>query len=93
MNHSIKQPEKKFRAGTVSATVGLVEVPSKATGEPQQYREVTLQRMIQHPDNSWELTQELRMCDAPKAALVLGQAYEWLISQLTPPLEEEMEVI
>ena len=66
------QPEKKFRAGAVSATVWL----NKAT--EGEYRSVNLERSYMGKDGKWQTTSSFRASDLPKADLVLRKAYEFI---------------
>ncbi len=74
-----KLPEKKFRAGAVSATVWRNE---SAKGS---YATVQLERSYKDGD-AWKSTGSLRINDLPKAVLVLNKAYEYLFSK--PELQE-----
>ena len=72
-------PEKKFKAGAVSATVWQNQAASKTPGEVVAYRTISLQRVYKDKDGSWKSTNSLRLHDLPKAALVLDKAYEYLV--------------
>lgn len=75
-NFSTKQstPEKKFRAGPVSATVwknhGIKD------GQASEYTTVTFERSYKDKEGNWQTTNSLRLNDLPKAAVVLQKAYE-----------------
>jgi hypothetical protein len=66
------QPEKKFRAGGITATVW------KNDSEKGSYGTVQLNRSYMDKDNQWKTTASLRMNDLPKASLLLQKAYEYL---------------
>ncbi|MBI4450689.1 hypothetical protein HY642_01825 [Candidatus Woesearchaeota archaeon] len=70
-------PEAKFSTGAIAATVWKNQGKSK-TGQPTEYRTITLERRYQK-DNEWQSTHQLRVNDLPKAALVLQKAYEYLL--------------
>lgn len=73
-------PEKKFRAGVVSATVWLNEGQSKE-GNSTQWRSISLQRGYKDNNEQWQNTNSFRINDLPRAALVLQQAYEYLVTK------------
>ena len=73
------QPEKKFRAGAISATVWLNQGQSK-TGEPRSYRTISLQRGYKDNNDEWKNTSSMRVNDLPRAALMLTKAYEYLVT-------------
>ncbi|MBW2996285.1 hypothetical protein KY332_03220 [Candidatus Woesearchaeota archaeon] len=77
------QPEKKFRAGAVSATVWLNQGQSKKTGEISNYRTISLQRGYKDNNDQWQNTGSMRVNDLPRAALVLKQAYEYMVTTPT----------
>lgn len=70
-------PEKKFRAGAVSATVWLNR-GQRANGEESEYRTIAIERSYTDKEGKWQNTNSLRLNDLPKAQLVLGKAYEFL---------------
>ena len=74
------QPEKKFRAGVISATVWLNQTKNPK-GEPVSYRTISLQRGYKDKNNQWQNTNSLRINDLPKAALMLNQAFEYLVTK------------
>lgn len=73
------QPEKKFRAGVISATVWLNHGQRK-TGEDTSFRTISLQRGYKDKENNWQNTSSMRVNDLPRAALVLTKAYEYLVT-------------
>ena len=82
-------PEKKFRAGPISATVwknhGIKD------GQATEYNTVSFERAYKDKDGNWKTTNSLRINDLPKAAVVLTKAYEELILRefTDAPLSEE----
>ena len=89
-------PEKKFRAGAISATVWLNQGQNKNTGELTNYKTISLQRGYKDKNDQWQNTTSFRINDLPRAALVLRQAYEYLATkqsdlavQDTMPINEE----
>jgi len=73
------QPEKKFSTGVISATVWKNNGTSKKTGEPVEFRTVTLQRRYTDKEGKWQTSSNLRINDLPRASLVLQKAYEYLV--------------
>ncbi len=72
-------PEKKFSTGVISATIWKNNGTSKKTGEPVEFRTITLQRRYTDKDGNWQTSSSLRINDLPKATLVLQKAYEYLV--------------
>ncbi len=72
-----KHPEKKFRAGAISATIWNNETKNDK-GEVVTYKTVSFQRNYMDKDGNWKTTDSLRTSDLPKAVLVLSKAYEFL---------------
>lgn len=70
-------PEKKFRAGSISATIWKNAGTSK-DGKPVEYRTISLQRSYTDKTGAWQSTSSLRLNDLPRASLVLNKAYEYL---------------
>ena len=66
------KPEKKFRAGAVTATVW------RNSSDKGSYGTVQLERNYMDKDNKWKSAGSLRVNDIPKAELVLHKAYEYL---------------
>jgi hypothetical protein len=73
MNEETKNiPEKKFRAGPISATIW------RNLTEKGSYASVQISRNYKDASNTWKSTGSLRINDLPKAVLVLNKAYEYL---------------
>ncbi|HLC46655.1 MAG TPA: hypothetical protein VJI75_02840 [Candidatus Nanoarchaeia archaeon] len=70
-------PERKFRAGVVSATIWK-NVSSKE-GKEVEYRTISLNRSYKDKNDAWQHTGSLRLNDLPRAVVVLQQAYEHLV--------------
>jgi hypothetical protein len=71
-------PEKKFRAGAISATIWLNK-GHKSNGEDSEYRTVSIDRNYTDKEGKWQTTNSLRVNDLPKATIVLQKAYEYLV--------------
>jgi hypothetical protein len=71
-------PEKKFRAGAISATV-WANKGLNAQGEATEYRTVALERSYTDKEGKWQSTNSMRVSDLPKASLVAQKAYEFLV--------------
>ena len=68
-------PEKKFRAGPVTATIWKNH--TQKDGEVVEYRTVSFERSYQK-NGEWNTTNSLRVNDLPRAVLVLQKAYEYI---------------
>ena len=72
-----QQPEKRFRAGPISAAVWRNE-GTNAQGKPTVYRTVTMERRYKDKSDQWQSSHTLMRDDLPKASLVMGKAFEYL---------------
>lgn len=77
-NGTGNMPEKKFRAGAVSATVWLNH-GQRQSGEETEYRTISFERSYTDKDGKWQSSNSLRVNDLPKAQVVLNRAYEYLV--------------
>ncbi len=81
-------PEKKFRAGAVSATVWKNNrINSK--GETFTTYSISLERSYTDKEGKWNSTNSLRVNDLPKAELVSRLAYEFLVTKKADSAENE----
>ncbi len=72
-------PEKKFKAGAISATVWRNTI-TKKDGESADILTVSFDRRYKDKDtDEWKSTKSLRSSDLPKAVVVLNKAYEYLV--------------
>lgn len=71
-------PEKKFRAGAVSATIWQNKSQSKE-GEEVEYQTISLDRNYKDKAGQWQTTNSFRVNDLPKAVVVMQKAYEYLV--------------
>jgi hypothetical protein len=71
-------PEKKFKAGAVTATVWKND-RQRATGETFSYHTISLDRRYKDKAGNWKTASSLQLQDLPKAALVLQEAYRYLV--------------
>tara|TARA_Y100000310_G_C20179068_1_gene577262 strand:+ start:128 stop:460 length:333 start_codon:yes stop_codon:yes gene_type:complete len=71
-------PERKFRAGAISATVWLNK-GQRADGEETEYRTISLERSYTDKEGNWQSTNSFRINDLPKARLVLQRAFESIV--------------
>ncbi len=65
-------PEKKFRAGAVSATVWI------NTNEKGSFPSIQLGKSYKDKDNNWKETSSFGVNDVPKALVVLQEAYKYV---------------
>lgn len=78
MEQEKNQPEKKFSTGAISATVWK-NVRAGKDGKVFETHSVSLQRRYTDKTGQWQSTSSLRLNDLPKAALVLEEAYKYLV--------------
>ncbi len=84
-------PEKKFRAGAVSATVWLNHGQSKKDGQQTSWRTISLQRGYKDNNDQWQNTGSMRINDLPRAALMLSKAYEYVVTKQQEDTETTIE--
>ena len=73
----MNQPEKKFRAGAISAAIW--ENQTMRDGQQTSFNTISFERAYKDKQGQWQNTHSLRVSDIPKAVLVLNKAYEYLI--------------
>ncbi|MFH1053378.1 MAG: hypothetical protein V1740_03085 [Candidatus Woesearchaeota archaeon] len=73
------QPEKKFKAGAISATIWTNDGQNKTTGENVKYKTISLDRNYLDKAGKWQSTNSMRINDLPKVELVIKKAYEYLV--------------
>jgi hypothetical protein len=71
-------PEKKFRAGAISATVWLNK-GTKTTGEEATFRTISLDRSYTDAEGNWHNSRTFRIHDLPKVQLLMQEAYKHLV--------------
>src|SRR3989338_4293000 len=71
-------PERKIRAGAISATVWLNK-GQKENGEESEYRTVSLERSYKDKGGEWKNSNSMRINDVPKAIAALQKVYEHLV--------------
>jgi hypothetical protein len=71
-------PEKKFRAGAISATVWLNK-GQRDNGEETEFRTIAVDRNYTDKEGKWHSTNSLRVNDLPKLQAVLRKAYDYLV--------------
>lgn len=78
MEQSKNTPERKFRAGAISATVWNNQ--AQKDGKEVEYSTVSFERGYKDKKSGeWKKTASLRVSDIPKAVVVLNKAYEYLV--------------
>ncbi|MFT4297958.1 MAG: hypothetical protein ACMXX5_02090 [Candidatus Woesearchaeota archaeon] len=70
-------PEKKFRAGTISATVW--ENSIEKDGEKSSYNTVSLERAYKDKAGNWQSANSFRPNDLPRLSLVAQKAFEYIV--------------
>jgi len=71
-------PEKKFRAGAITATIWLNK-GHNSKGEETEYKTISLERNYTDKEGRWQSTNSFRINDLPKANVLLNKAYEYLV--------------
>ncbi|MBW2988338.1 hypothetical protein DRJ48_00275 [Candidatus Woesearchaeota archaeon] len=71
------KPERKFKAGAVTATIWKNEAV-RQDGSKGEFYTVTLERRYKDRNGEWATSNSLRVNDLPKAVLVLDKAYEYI---------------
>ena len=66
-------PEKKFKAGAVSATVW-----KNQSKEGNEFSSVSFEKVYKDQNDEWKSTGHLNVNDLPKALVVIGKAFEHL---------------
>ncbi len=78
--HAPNAPEKKFRAGAITATVWANKIQNNS-GEEAEYQTISLERNYTDKEGKWHSTNSMRVNDLPKALIVLQKAYEYSVLQ------------
>lgn len=75
-----EKPVKKFQAGGIIAALWKNRMKLRS-GEEIETLSVTLDRRYRDDGGEWRSSSSLRANDIPKAALVLQQAYEYMVTK------------
>ena len=73
-----KMPEKKFRAGGITATIWKNEGKDN-DGNKTEFNTVGLERSYKDKNDEWQKTNTMRLNDLPKVVLVCSKSYEYLV--------------
>lgn len=84
----MNKPEQKFKVGCVSATIWSKEI--EKDGEQKEIKNVSFERSYKDKAGQWKTTNSLNINDLPKAMVVLGKAYEYLVLK---DMKEEEAVV
>ncbi len=84
----MNKPEKKFRAGGISATIWKNE--SQKGQKSFSYHTISLERSYKDQAGAWKTTASMRLADLPRAKLVLDKAYEYLVVQEEVQIQEQV---
>ena len=71
-------PSKSFRSGAMQVTIWENENLTPE-GQVQSYKTVSFDRRYKDKSGEWKSSNSLRVNDLPKASLLLGKAYEYLV--------------
>lgn len=74
----MNKPDKKFRAGAISATIWSNQGQTK-DGQETSYSTISLERGYKDKKGNWQKTNSFRINDLPRVTLVLSKAYEFLV--------------
>lgn len=88
IHKSGNMPEKKFRAGPITAAVWSNETMNK-DGKKVEYKTVSFERNYKDRNDEWKTTSSLRSGDLPRAQLVLSKAFEYLSLSESPAVSQE----
>ena len=80
----MNQPEQRFSAGGISASVWRNE-RKNSEGEAIEVRSVTFQKRYKDKDGEWKSTTSMHDRDLPNALVVLAKAYEYLKLKISTP--------
>lgn len=72
-----QQPEKKFRAGGVTATVWKNKVKDKE-GKEFDVHSISVERSYKDGED-WKTTNNMKLNDLPRVELVCRLAYEYIV--------------
>ena len=70
-------PEKRFRAGAISATIWQNSV--ERDGQLSTFNTISMERSYKDKKGEWQKTNTFRTNDLPKLALVAQKAYEYVV--------------
>jgi len=68
-----QMPEKKIRAGGLSATIWS----NQSKDGQSAYKTISFERTYKNSKGEWQTTNSLRVNDLPKAQLVMQKAFEY----------------
>ena len=91
MENSKNMPEKKFRAGGVTAAVWCNT--TKANGVEREFRTVAVERRYKDSNGQWKSSNTFSAGDLPKLQLIAGKAFDYLVSGVDESIdvaEEQM---
>jgi len=82
------KPEQKFKVGGVTATIWKNGI--EKDGQKKEIKNVSFERNYKDKEGNWQTTNSLNINDLPKAMVVLGKAYEYLVLR---DLKEDEELV
>ncbi|MBR9676115.1 hypothetical protein GOV05_03845 [Candidatus Woesearchaeota archaeon] len=78
ISEKTNQPQMKFSAGNIKATVWTNHAKNKS-GEETEFSTITLERVYKDKEDQWQSTNVFRIGDLPKAAALINKAYENIV--------------
>jgi len=76
------KPETSFRAGGCKATIWKNK--KEINGKEVENYSVSFERSYKDKDGEWKTTNSLMQNDLPKAQVVLGKAFEYIVLKEQP---------
>lgn len=83
------KPEMVFKAGAVRASVFVNTI--QRDGQTLPIRKVVMEVRYRDKNGEWQGTNSLSLNEVPKAITALQQAYEYLLSQGSSPIDVHAE--
>ncbi|MBI2565309.1 hypothetical protein HYV79_05000 [Candidatus Woesearchaeota archaeon] len=83
-----KKPEKKYRTGAISATIWKNQ--QLKDGKAFSFHSISIERSFKNKEGEWQSTNSFKATDLPKVALLVDEAYKYVLLQnpTTNPIQE-----
>jgi hypothetical protein len=72
-----KMPEKKYKAGAISATIW--QNTGTKDGKEFKYYSVSVERNYMDDNKEWKTTSSFRLNDLPRIKLLVDKVYDYLV--------------
>ena len=80
----MNQPEQKFNAGGVTATVW--KNTGEKDGASKEYHYITVEKRYKDKNGAWKGSNSFRVDELPKLQIVAGQAFEYCSMKKEKPV-------